>query len=603
MDFENEISIFSTIIVMPRVRKRTSNRGTDIEVMKQAAQYCINESKSIRSVAKDFDICHVSLTRYITKLKAMKLGGSPPKCGYRPHTRIFDSCQETMLSNYLKNCADMYFGLSSKDVRQLAYEFAIKLNIKVPTYWIENRSAGVDWFKNFLKRNPTLSIRRPESTSLSRAINFNPVNVNMFMDKYDSQLNKYKFEAHQIFNLDETGITTVQNPGKVVAQKGKKQIGAITSAERGTLVTMCLAVNAVGNAIPPMFIFPRVNYKDHFIRGDPPGCVGTSNKSGWMQGEQFLQFMQHFKNHVRPTLEKKVLILLDNHESHLYLPVIDYCRENGIVLLSFPPHCSHKLQPLDRSVFGPFKKLINQEMDSWMKSNPGKRVSIYDLPSVINNALINAATPKNIVNGFTVSGLWPFNRNAFAVDEYAPAVVTDMYLNFEDTTNNNATPISQTNTKTAVAEKPEEQASVEISPETVRPYPKAKINSKMAKKGGRRKGKATVLTDTPEKDEIALRATEKDKKIKRKLFSTDVKKQKNKVTIKQKNKKTIVNESEEEDDASCMICLELYSKSKRGEKWIQCCKCKFWFHEACTKADFIAILYVIIVRLTMNENL
>ncbi|XP_008188257.1 uncharacterized protein LOC100160950 [Acyrthosiphon pisum] len=190
--------------------------------MKQAAEICIKESKSIRSVAKDFDICHVSLTRFIIKLKAMKLGGSPPKCGYRPHTRIFDSCQETMLSNYLKNCADMYFGLSSKDVRQLAHEFGIKLNIKIPTYWTENRSAGVDWFKNFLKRNSTLSIRQPESTSLSRAINFNPVNVNIFMDKYDCQLNKYKFEAHQIFNLDETGITTVQNPGKVVAQKGKK---------------------------------------------------------------------------------------------------------------------------------------------------------------------------------------------------------------------------------------------------------------------------------------------------------------------------------------------------------------------------------------------
>jgi len=141
--------------------------------MKKAADICIKECKSIRSVAKDFDICHVNLTRYIIKLKAMELGGSPPKCGYRPHTRIFDSCQETMLSNYLKNCADMYFGLSSNDVRQLAYEFAIKLKKKVPTYWTENRSAGVDWFKNFLKRNSTLSIRQPESTSLARAINFN----------------------------------------------------------------------------------------------------------------------------------------------------------------------------------------------------------------------------------------------------------------------------------------------------------------------------------------------------------------------------------------------------------------------------------------------
>lgn len=130
---------------------------------------------------------------------------------------------------------------------------------------------------------------------------------------------------------------------------------AITSSERGTLVTMCLAVNALGNTIPPMFVFPRVFYKDHFIRGGPPGCVGTYNKSGWMQGEQFLEFIQHFVSHVRPTLEKKVLILLDNHESHLYLPVVDYCRENGAVLLSFPPHYSHKQQPLDRSVFGPFK--------------------------------------------------------------------------------------------------------------------------------------------------------------------------------------------------------------------------------------------------------
>lgn len=89
-----------------------------------------------------------------------------------------------------------------------------------------------------------------------------------------------------------------------MAQKGKKQIGAITSAERGTLVTMCLAVNAVGNAITPMFIFPWVNYKGYFIRGGPPGCIGTSNKSGWMQGEEFLKFITHFTNHVRPTIEK-----------------------------------------------------------------------------------------------------------------------------------------------------------------------------------------------------------------------------------------------------------------------------------------------------------
>lgn len=74
---------------MARIRKRTTNRGTDNEVMMRAADICINENKSVRSVAGEFDICYVSLNRYVKKLKDSKLGqGSPPKCGFQPHTRV-----------------------------------------------------------------------------------------------------------------------------------------------------------------------------------------------------------------------------------------------------------------------------------------------------------------------------------------------------------------------------------------------------------------------------------------------------------------------------------------------------------------------------------
>ncbi|XP_051558197.1 uncharacterized protein LOC127443547 [Myxocyprinus asiaticus] len=41
-----------------------------------------------------------------------------------------------------------------------------------------------------------------------------------------------------------------------------------------------------------------------------------------------------------------------------------------------------KLQPLDRSVYGPFKKLINTASDAWMRMNPGKTMTIYDIPSL-----------------------------------------------------------------------------------------------------------------------------------------------------------------------------------------------------------------------------
>ena len=44
----------------------------------------------------------------------------------------------------------------------------------------------------------------------------------------------------------------------------------VTSADRGNLVTVIRAIIATGNPIPPMFIFPRVNFKDRLLFGVPP---------------------------------------------------------------------------------------------------------------------------------------------------------------------------------------------------------------------------------------------------------------------------------------------------------------------------------------------
>ena len=70
----------------------------------------------------------------------------------------------------------------------------------------------------------------------------------------------------------------------------------------------------------------------------------------------FLTFLKHFVAHVRPSPTDKVILLLDNHVSHLSVDVLQFAKDNGVVMVSFPPHCSHKLQPLDRSVYGPLKR-------------------------------------------------------------------------------------------------------------------------------------------------------------------------------------------------------------------------------------------------------
>ena len=135
--------------------------------------------------------------------------------------------------------------------------------------------------------------------------------------------------------------------------------------------------------------------------------------------------MKHFVKTVKVNIEHPVLLLLDNHYSHLAMDVLDYCKDNGVVLLSFPPHCSHKLQPLDRTVFGPLKKIWGPEQQIWMRNNPSKTMTIFDLPGILRKTWPQSAVSGKIIKGFGVTGIYPFNRNIFTDVEYAPSFVTD----------------------------------------------------------------------------------------------------------------------------------------------------------------------------------
>lgn len=585
--------------------------------IESAVEEVLKKGQSIRSVASAYKISKSYLADIVKKAKGSSTTYThDPNIGNR---RIFSQEQEEQLAVYLKRSSKMCYGLTTIQVRELAYQFAAA-NKVAPEKWIERQKATKDWFRGFMKRNTSLSVRKPENTSLSRATSFNQENVSQFYKNLANILHKKKIEPHMIWNLDETGCSTVTNPPKVIATRGCKQVGQVTSAERGQLVTMLGFINASGGTIPPVFVFPRVHFKEFMLLGGPKGSLGLANPSGWITEESFYKAMIHFVKYVKPSDENPCLILCDNHSSHITIDVVTLARDNHITILTFPPHCSHRLQPLDVSIYGPFKARYREAMNAWMLSNPGKRVSIYEVAQFANTAYIAAFSMENAIAGFQKTGVHPFNRNTFIEDDFLSSFVTDRpavelhnaevftaEIPFTADVPEMSAATSSSFTPQITASESNSSTTV-LSPECIRPYPKALPRKKTQNRP--RKMKSTVITDTPEKDALIEKQSAKKKANQKmiKLKTTkNVKKRiqsslessdsdvsdvisegstsdlsftsTSKIKGKCKAKITSKKNNKNDDDDYCTVCKGAYLCS--SVDWLRCAICKKWAHETC----------------------
>ena len=110
------------------------------------------------------------------------------------------------------------------------------------------------------------------------------------------------------------------------------------------------------------------------------------------------------------------IIILDGHHSHKNLPAITFARDHGIQLITLPPHCIHKMQPLNRAYFKSLKSCYNAAVDSWMVSHSGKRLKMVDVAAVFRKAYLRCATPDNAIQAFACCGFWPFDEHIFQND-------------------------------------------------------------------------------------------------------------------------------------------------------------------------------------------
>lgn len=573
---------------MPGFYKRKGNcrRGEWSEQQLSAAIEAVNNGMGVNEAARRFSVPCTTLRRRrkTGNTKKIPLGPSPS----------LGEVNEKKVATHIKKMQKFGFAPTQSMVREMAYGLAEKLKIH-HKFNKNKKRAGKDWFKAFMKRNTDLSIRKSEGVSLARARAMNRTDVGNYFELLQQVLEQNNLidKPGSLFNMDETGLQLNNRPEYVVAEKGSKNVAAITSGEKGETISVIACCNAEGLFIPPMCIFKGKNKKNEYEDGMPPGSiVCMSEKSAYINTSIFFNWLQNQFLPRKP--QGPVVLILDGHSSHVSsVDVLELAEQNQIILICLPSHSTQFLQPLDRSFFKAFKSYYYAACNTFVRANPTRSINRLQFGKLLAEAWSKSATVENAVSSFRATGIYPFRPDA--IPDYA-------FLNNDEATIPEVTEPEAPN----ISKKDNVQENVDGTAESpgkildyINPIPSTSKVENVRKRG---RQLAEVLT-SPEN--ILKRKTMLEKKmdaIKRK----EARQAKNKSQPRSKKEKskrgktrdlsTSSDSSASDEEAmaldsdtasesleyECVGCGEIYEQTKSKEDWIECVVCRRWLHEGCT---------------------
>lgn len=127
--------------------------------------------------------------------------------------------------------------------------------------------------------------------------------------------------------------------------------------------------------------------------------------------------------------ENPILLIMDNHGSHVKPRIIRAAVENNIHIYTFPPHTTHKLQPLDVGVFSSLQRKWQQRCDARLEED-GEEMPREDFVKEYMLARSESFVRSTILKAWEKSGINPFNPDIFTERDYAPSHISSSKSHF-----------------------------------------------------------------------------------------------------------------------------------------------------------------------------
>ena len=234
-------------------------------------------------------------------------------------------------------------------------------------------------------------------------------------------MEKYNVTAENLYNWDEKGfVIGMASATKRIMSKDALDSGRIPNASQDgnrEFLSLLACIGADGTALPPALVYrgEAGSLLDSWVEDwkmENEAFFAVSD-NGWSSDSLGLHWLRHVfhRSTVGKAGNRRRLLIVDGHSSHVNMRFINLADELRILLLILPPHSTHRLQPLDVSLFAPLATYYSQGLQRLMSDSLGMVCMTKGLFwKIFWPAWKQAFTPTNIASGFAKTGIWPANR-------------------------------------------------------------------------------------------------------------------------------------------------------------------------------------------------
>ncbi|KAI9037671.1 uncharacterized protein KD926_000087 [Aspergillus affinis] len=322
--------------------------------------------------------------------------------------RLLNDRQAKVLISNINRLSEKGLYISSEMLQNLARE-------------ISGKQPGKLWPGRFLKRhNEELISCYTTGIDSSRKRADSAWKYALYFELLTRKIQEYDIRQEDIYNMDEKGIMIgVLRKAKRIFSKQSFEKGLKQRLQDGNRewITTIACICADGTSLSPGLIYQAVSSKlqDTWLQDFNPDlhtCFFASSPSGWTNDELGYAWLRDVFD--RETKEKARrrwrLLILDSHGSHVNMKFFEYCEANKILLMTYPPHSTHSLQPLDVGIFGPLSTAYSTELERFLNQSQGLcHITKRDFFHLFWPSWESALSPQNVESSWKTAGVWPLN--------------------------------------------------------------------------------------------------------------------------------------------------------------------------------------------------